>query len=248
MDLIVLPSFPLNKAKLKGFTDFLGDYFTLHVIDYPGFSKQTEPLEKITKENLLYYLKKQIDALNLNSYILCGISMGFYLASHLNDRKCKGILALEPATGSRLLRANRFTRSFNSFILSLGGENLAWTHPLFRKSAERSLDCPKGRIDWTLKDIDPRSFFATLDILISTDQVKPRDLPTLLVINDKDRVIKAPETISFLKENLTRLTILKTTLDHYPHPLTKANLKKHIDKEKLQSAVDTFLRDIKESR
>src|SRR3989338_8142785 len=57
--LVLVHSFPTNSNILSGLIEFLEQYFTVHFIDLPGFTKQIPPLKKILDE--LKDTKKIID-------------------------------------------------------------------------------------------------------------------------------------------------------------------------------------------
>ena len=96
-NLVLLHSFPTNSILLSGYIEYLSDSFNVYFIDLPGFTKAVPPLERVTFAGYYDFVGRKIKELDLDSYLVEGISFGFAIVNHLNhDRKCKGIIAIEP--------------------------------------------------------------------------------------------------------------------------------------------------------
>src|SRR6266496_3587000 len=108
-NLVLVHSFPTNSILLRGLIEYLSDYFNVHFVDLPGFTKGTTPLPHITLSGYSAFLEEKINELGLETYLVAGISFGFAVvnkAKHSN--KCLGILAIEPYIGTKSLQKPRF--------------------------------------------------------------------------------------------------------------------------------------------
>jgi len=85
-NLVLVNAFLTNSLVLRGLIDYLGKYFRVHFIDLPGFIRDIPPLSEISLENYASYVRRRIDELDLDSYLLGGISFGFAVVSHLAAR------------------------------------------------------------------------------------------------------------------------------------------------------------------
>ena len=107
-NLIIIHSFPSNSIILKGFYDFLSDFFNVYPIDLPGFTSDEKPLAKINFQGYRQHVEKEIAHLNLKSYFLGGISFGFAIANACQvDDQCKGFLAIAPYLNNDYIVPNK---------------------------------------------------------------------------------------------------------------------------------------------
>ena len=79
-DLVIIHSFPSNTRLWRGFYELLGDFFTVHPIDLPGFTPEKKPLKTISLRAYATHVEQEIERLQLASYLLAGISFGFSIA------------------------------------------------------------------------------------------------------------------------------------------------------------------------
>ena len=104
-NLILVHSFPTNSILLKGFIGYIDDYFNVYPIDLPGFRKDIKPLQKITIDSYSKFVEEKVKKLNLDDFLIGGISFGFIVVNNAKiDKKCKGIIAIEPYVNSKSLR------------------------------------------------------------------------------------------------------------------------------------------------
>src|SRR4030042_5329233 len=119
-NLVLVNAFLTNSLVLRGLIDYLGKYFRVHFIDLPGFVRDIPPLPKLTLEDYAAYVQRRIDDLDLNSYLLGGISFGFAVISHLDPgERCKGVVAITPFLCSRWLTLGLVKKSTSSFLVRL---------------------------------------------------------------------------------------------------------------------------------
>lgn len=139
-NLVLVNAFYINSILLKGFIDYLSRYFNLHFIDLPGFAKHSPPLEEISVSLYSEYVSQKINRLNLNHYIIAGISFGFLIVSSISlDTKCKGIVAIFPYINKNFLKLKITKRTFynfaSQFFISFNLSESIWRNKMFHKMA-----------------------------------------------------------------------------------------------------------------
>jgi pimeloyl-ACP methyl ester carboxylesterase len=249
-NLVIVHSFPTNSLILKGFYDFLRDYFNVYPIDLPGFIKEIKPMKTIELENYAQYVKKEIKKLKLESYWIAGVSFGFVVVNLVKDKKhCKGILAIEPYLGTASLNLSisqkvlfvlmiSVLRFFNVFYR-------AWHSPYFQKrflfgSSARVNDKIKGY----LNEIDARTFFETAKILLINKNhgCFLKNCPYILVINKHDGSVLADQIIHKFKTEARNLSIIHTSAAHFPKDMSKKYFRKNIQKGEIEKMLE-FMRE-----
>jgi len=221
-NLVLVNAFLTNSLVLRGLIDYLGNYFRVHFIDLPGFVRDIPPLSKVTLENYAAYVQGQIDGLDLDSYILGGISFGFAVISHLDPNElCKGVVAITPFLNSRWLNLGLFKKSAYSLLVRL---TLAfdlplkiWNHRLFRRVFHWYSDYPADRIETLLSQMEGRTFFETARLILTHRQpCRFQNLPYVLVLSHSDRTIKNGPLLELFEKKIDRLKVVRAGIDHYP--------------------------------
>ena len=77
---VFIHAFPLDKSMWKGQTDYLRDKFRVITYDVRGFGNSEASTEELTIDLFVSDLKHLLDTLGLSKVILCGFSMGGYIA------------------------------------------------------------------------------------------------------------------------------------------------------------------------
>lgn len=245
-NLVLLHSFPTNSILLRGYIEYLSDHYNVYSIDLPGFTKIVRPLEKITFDGYCDYVERKIDELNLNSYFVEGISFGFAIINHLRlNSKCKGIIAIEPFLGSRSLKFNVIKKSFYSFIIqavcTFKLYSLFWGSRLLAKYLPKLSRYPSETMMIMFEQIDGRTFFETANIILKDHNTYQfHNLPYVLIANKQDRTVNFDYVYDVLSQNVTRLLVLNTEIDHYPRDTSKAYFKNMVPDEIFQKIAAFF--------
>lgn len=245
-NLVIVHSFPTNSFILKGFYDFLRDYFTVYPIDLPGFVKMIAPLKKIELESYALYVKKEIKKLKLESYWIAGVSFGFVVVNLVKDKKhCKGILAIEPYLGTASL--NLSTRQKILFVIMISVLRFfnifyrAWHSPFFQgKFLFGSSANINEKIKKYLNEIDARTFFEMARILLVNKKhgCSLGNCPYILVINKHDGSVLADKIIYKFRTEAPNLSIIHTTAAHFPKDMSKEYFRKNIKKSEIKKMIE----------
>ncbi|MFA6520315.1 MAG: hypothetical protein WCT44_01765 [Candidatus Paceibacterota bacterium] len=245
-NLVIIHSFPTNSIILKGFYEFLSDFFNVYPVDLPGFLKGIKPLKTINFINYARYVEREIKKLNLESYWVGGVSFGFAVVNLIKDHKnCRGVFAIEPYLGTENLNIPFFKRLFYIFIIKILSAMNAfykvWHSPfiqqylLFGSSARFD-----EKIKSLLDEMDARTFFETAKLLLHNREIDCKFLkrPYVLVINKSDGSIRANRVISRFANEVDNLVIAHTSAEHYPKTITKEYFKKRMKEEELAKILD----------
>ena len=226
-NLVLVNAFLTNSLVLRGLIDYLSRFFRVHFIDLPGFIKDVPPLDEVTLENYADYVRRRLDVLRLDSYLLGGISFGFAVISHLPpDRRCRGVVAITPYLNARWLNLNPLKKSTYAFLvrlaLALDISGKVWNHRFFQRVFHWYSDYPPERIDTLLSHMEARTFFETARIILShCGPCRFQDRPHVLILSQLDRTIKNTPLLKFFQENVSRLKVVHVGIDHYPSEVSE---------------------------
>jgi pimeloyl-ACP methyl ester carboxylesterase len=221
-NLVLVNAFLTNSLVLGGLIDYLGRYFRVHFIDLPGFTRDIPPLSEITLENYAAYVRRRIDELGLEAYLLGGISFGFAVVSNLVPCEgCRGLVAIAPFLGSRMLNLGPFKKSAYSLLvrmtLAFGLPSKVWNHRLFHRAFHWYSDYPHDRIESLLAEMEGRTFFETARIILTHSQpCRFQNLPYVLILSRSDRTIKNRPLLELFEEKIERLKVVHAGFEHYP--------------------------------
>ncbi len=239
--LVLVHSFPTNSILLQGLTEFLSDFFTVHFIDLPGFHKNSPPTKgKISLKKFSNYFDQKILELNLDQYIVGGISFGFLVVNNAKlDSKCKAVLAMEPFVNTKCLNISFWTQKKYLMITAvlklvsmLKLEKRIWESNWFNEYLQKESDYPRDRVDTIINSIDSRTFFSVTSLLLNyTKNPKFHKLPHFLIGNFADKTINFDSVVEIFIKSLHELHIASEPIDHYPKDLTKNYFKTRIPKE-----------------
>lgn len=247
-NLVVVHSFPTNSILLGGLIEYLNDYFNVYFIDLPGFTREVPPLSEISFEAYSQFVEGKMGEFGLDSYLVGGISFGFTIVNNIqHDNKCRGMIAMEPYIGPGSLRMG-FLKSvfYNTFVKSVVSLNLSskvWENKLFREYLPKLRHYPQDSVDIIFNQIDARTFFETANLIISNkDHSRFQDFPHILIANKDDRTVDYNYILKTFTENVERLLVINTTIDHYPKEPTKAYFKEKIPEEDVKRIFDFISR------
>lgn len=241
--LVLVHSFPTNSILLRGLEEFLSDFFIVHFIDLPGFTKDSKPLEKISIDEFSHYLDQQIERITVNEYVVGGISFGFLIATNAHlDRRCRAILAIEPYINATFLRFSFWERQkYRLTFLCI--QILGWFHAiqflwkskLFELYLRDLTGYTNERVRLMLDCFDPHTFFSVAKLL-TTSSKEPRlhALPYFLIGNHTDRTVDFSRTIDFFRERVKNFSFLPVSIEHYPKDLSRSYFQSHIPVTSIQ--------------
>lgn len=245
-NLVLVHSFPTNSHLLAGFYEYLGDYFNVYPIDLPGFTKKTQPLDTISIPNYAQFVQDQVRNLDINQYLLGGISFGFAVANEVvPDQRCRGLLAMEPylnvdslhlSAGKRLAYQSLLRFASSS---SLGGK--LWGSAVLNRFLGATIGYPADRIEAMTSQVDGRTFLETAQVILgNTNPPKFHDLPHALVVNPSDGTVNYSHLVNTFRQGVKDLHIVHTQVDHYPKDLTPDYFRDKINPESIRGMIDWF--------
>ena len=242
--LLLVHSFPTNSVLLHGLEEFLSDFFTVHFIDLPGFHQNSPPCAgKITLKKFSHYFDQKVAELNVDEYIVGGVSFGFLVINNAQlDKRCKAILAMEPFVNTKCLNISPWKQveyialaAILRAIHLLKIERRIWESKWFSSYLEKESDYPRERINTIIKHLDARTFFAVTGLLLTyRKNPKFHNLPHFLIGNFADTTINFEHTVEIFIKNLHELHIASEPIDHYPKDLTKSYFKTRIPHEHIE--------------
>lgn len=226
INMILVQAYPANENLSAGIIQYLNDYFNVHFINLPGFHPNVPAIENYDMELLVRYVETQIEELQLENYILAGISLGFLVVNSIKiDRKnCVAVLASGPFLGHKYLYFSKLKRVslilMLHMILWLGLEDWIWSSRIFESFLSKLLgNKSKEIIETILKEVDSRAFFGTGLELLKYDKL-PRfqDIPYILLINPHDEAINFSKTLDAFWQGIETnlLRVVMTDVAHYP--------------------------------
>ncbi len=248
--LLLVHSFPTNSVLLHGLEEFLSDFFIVHFIDLPGFHKNNPPFTgEITLERFSNYFDKKIAGLDVDEYIVGGVSFGFLVVNNAKlDKRCKAILAMEPFVNTKCLNTS-FLKQRGYVVMAIllklihffHIEKQIWKSKWFNWVLQKEADYPKERVDTIIQHIDSRTFFSVTSLLLNYNK-NPNfhELPYFLIGNFEDKTINFNSVVEVFKKNLRKLHIFSVPIDHYPKDLTKEYFKERIPNENIQSMIESI--------
>lgn len=239
--LLLVHSFPTNSVLLHGLEEFLADYFTVHFIDLPGFHKDVPAFHgPITLKRFSNYLDVKVAELDVDEYVVGGISFGFLVVNNAKlDLRCKAVIAMEPFLNTKCLNISFWKQKRYIVIATLLQvvhvfhlEKLIWESKWFNLYLQKVSNYPKERVDTIIKHIDSRTFFVLARLLLTyTKNPKFHTLPHFLIGNFADTTINFDAVVEIFIKNLHELHIASEPIEHYPRDLTKSYFKTRIPKD-----------------
>lgn len=245
-NLVLVNAFLTNSLVLRGFIDYLGRFFRVHFIDLPGFINYVPPLTEVSLENYARYVRRRIDDLGLESYLLGGISFGYAVIAHLPpDERCRGIVAITPYLCSRWLKLGLIKKSTYAFLVRLAIffdlSVKVWNHRLFHRVFHWYSDYPAERIDLLLSQMEGRTFFETARIILSERRSGPfHKQPHVLILSHSDKTLKNGPLLKHFEENVGRLKVVRVGIEHYPLDVTEDYFQSRLPQEDIQKIILFF--------
>ena len=248
-NLVLVNSFYTNSILLGELIDFLSDHVNVHFIDLPGFALHAPPLDKVSLDSFAQYVDEKIKALDLDHYILSGMSFGYTVVCRLPyDERCKGVVAIFPFLGKKSLRLKRRKRLFYILVVNFFSafhlSAWAWKTRLLKKFAFWYSTYPPDRVQVILDHMDGRTFFETGRIIFRRRVNLPfQDLPHVLILNPEDTTICYDYALRAFTDNVKELCLLQIDMDHYPVNPTKGYFQERFQAENMKRISDFLNRN-----
>lgn len=245
-NLVLVNAFLTNSLILRGLTDYLERFFTVHFIDLPGFTRDVPPLAEISLDNYAGYVRQRIENLGLASFLLGGISFGFAVINQLPpDNRCRGVVAIAPYLNARWLNLSPLKKSTYALLvriaLALDLPTKVWTHPVFHRVFHWYSDYPGDRIDTLLDQMEGRTFFETARIILSHRQpCRFHNQPYVLILSQTDKTVKNNPLLKAFRENIERLKVVQAGIDHYPVEISPDYFESRFPQEEIMDIIGFF--------
>jgi pimeloyl-ACP methyl ester carboxylesterase len=84
-NIVFLHAFPLSQLMWKSNVDKISEKHNCYLLDLPGFGISPTPNHPVSFEYYVESVKETLEALKLQSAVLCGLSMGGYLCLRLYE-------------------------------------------------------------------------------------------------------------------------------------------------------------------
>ena len=239
-NLVLTHSFPTNSIILKGLIEFLSDYFNVYFINLPGFTKKVTPMQNISIEGYAEFLEKEIKNLHLDKYVLGGISFSHCVVSKTDlDNNCRAIIAMEPFVNkSALVVKNKELFLFKTtvkVIKLLRLYSYIWKKQYLNKFLKFS---NPEILDIIYREIDPKTFIDTTDLIFSYSDKSWLNKPHILVANKDDKKVSYSKNLKLFRENVNDLLVVNTTVEHFPDFMTKDYFRNHISKKTIDKMME----------
>lgn len=242
-NLVLVQAFPANSTLSQGAITYLEEFFHVHFIDLPGFHPSVKPLDKISLENYVKYVEEKIESLNLDNYILSGISFGFLVANQVktNDR-CLFIFAIEPYLGYQYISLSvekRLAIFVVSTLLSIDDFiSKVWEKGWFRNLMSQLMNKTKAVINVVIREMDPQTLIKTSKIVLwYNKKITFQNKPYVLLLNPRCNLIKFDKTLYEFVDNIPnqQLRVILTTVEHYPKDPTYEYFKENLSHNEIES-------------
>jgi pimeloyl-ACP methyl ester carboxylesterase len=251
-DLVLVNAFYSNSRILRGLIEYLGERFRVHFIDLPGFCLDSPPLEEVNLASFTAFVRRRVDGLNLDRYIIGGISFGFLVANSLPpDGRCRAVVAIAPYIDKQSLNLGPLKRTSYRVVTELasatGLARRAWKTRAARRFAHWYSRYPADRVDLILDHMDAQTFFKTGRLILRNHhRCVFHDIPYILIANPNDTTIRYDYIVRRFRENTDRLLVVETSIDHYPEQISKSYFQERFAADDLER-VSAFVRSHQDS-
>lgn len=245
-NIVIIQAFPANRTLSAGIIEYLSDFFNVHFIDLPGFHPDLKPLENPTIEKYTQFANKKIRELNLDKFVLAGISFGFLIATKVavNKDNCLAILGSGPYLGHIYVRFPKGKKLLLRISLKILdktriGEKI-WYSNTFKKVLTHFLGKKsKAIVDTIVMEVNPEAFFKTASMILTYDE-KPnfkKGIPHVLLMNPRDTAIDFYKTLETLIDyiDINKLRVIITRVEHYPKNPTYEYFKEAFTPNEIES-------------
>jgi hypothetical protein len=245
-NLILVNAFYTNSILLRGLIEFLEDYFRVYFIDLPGFIRSSPSLEKISLENFSDHVRRRIEELRLDSFILGGISFGFLIINGIpTNGQCLGTAAILPYINASSLKLKpakkKAYRLLVRFVLSFNLSQWVWNSRVCRRLATWYSVYPAERVDVIFDEMDGRTFFETARMILENAAVcNIQNRPTTLFLSRSDGTIDNVYVADLFRNKIRDLLIVNTEISHYPNRVDKKYFQERIPDADMKRMIEFY--------
>lgn len=246
IDFVLVQAFPANEVLSKGIFDILNRYFNVHFLNLPGFHSSEAPIDGRSIDDYVTNIEERIDALNLDKFVLAGISFGFLLINKANISKEKLYyrMGFAPFLGISKTKLTKkkvlLLKVLTSSVCKLHIENRVWNNQVSYYFAKRLFKDDDLVLDEIFRSTQPKSFFEVLHyILTFKGPIEFKDSNYVLYMNPNDETVDYMETFDYFKKGVppSRLKVVNTNLPHFPKDLSTEFFEKTVTKAEIDKIV-----------
>ncbi|MBN1272950.1 MAG: hypothetical protein JXB26_11840 [Candidatus Aminicenantes bacterium] len=248
-NLVLINAFYTNSIILNDFLEYLNDHFNLYFIDLPGFISNVPALSEVSLESYCAYVENEVNKLNLDHFIMGGISFGFLIANRISlNGNCKGIVAITPYLNAESLNLHPFRKKCYSIFVNMADSfkhtERLWNARTTRKLAYWYSSYPRDRVDVILDEMDPKTFFKTGKLILNgNEEFMVQNLPYVLIANPEDTTIKYEYLLKTFQDNVSNLLICNTNIEHFPQTICKEYFAERFSLSQIKE-IKSFLNNI----
>ncbi|HEO98067.1 MAG TPA: alpha/beta hydrolase [Epsilonproteobacteria bacterium] len=241
---IFIHGFPFDHTLWDEVIDVLADKYYCISYDIRGFGSSAVGTGQFTMEQYVDDLEQLISVLELEDPILCGFSMGGYIALRAHEREKANYKALILANTTTLSDSDEARLKRAAAIKGIDEEgtepfldsffSVAFTDAYREKKAQKPEEWKTRILRFSPIGIKG-GLFAMLGRTDTTQSLKNAEIPVLLITGKEDRVI-SPDKMKKMGEGIKNSTFV--SLDHCGHMSMIENPQGFI------SAVQSFLEQL----
>ena len=221
--ILILPGWGDNRITFNYLINYLKDYFTIYILDYPGFGNSSMPLSDLTIYDYANLIDNFLIKLKINNPILIGHSFGGRIISILANTskiKFKKLLLIDVAGLKKKKDLKLFLKQFTYKLLKKFGLllpkkiRLKYLNFLFNKFSSNDYKSLDKRLLKTFQNIVREDL---------TSYYKGINLETLILWGENDDITPYQDGIKINKLILNSSLIKIENTTHFPY-LEKPNL------------------------
>ena len=235
---VLIPGYGTNRRTFQGLIDYLNEFFEIYFIDLPGFAKEVPPLHEISFQSFGQYIQKELDELNLDSYVLAGVSLGFGVIGQLKlDDRCKAIMGLFPYTNIESINFPFYEKLYlvtGADIISRLKiyDKVFYSEFFHTKFLEMGIGQDSLKI--TLEDMDARTYFETMRLIFQTqDEYHFQHKPYILIYNPHDNVVNGEYLVKLFHKKTKDPLVIENSVSHLLPELSTTYFRQHLNRDRI---------------
>lgn len=212
--IVFIHGFPFDKTLWRDVVDALKDEYYCITYDIRGFGKSEADTAQFTMESYVQDLEKIVSSLKLDKPIICGFSMGGYIALRANEKEnYKALILANTKTGSdddkaKLKRAAGISKIDEEGIEPFIDEFLS---AAFSEGFIKNEPSKIKQIKENIMSSNPLGIKAALLAMISrtdtTQSLEKMEIPVLLITGENDKIIPK-ETMKEMADKIKNATFV----------------------------------------
>ncbi|HOX84323.1 MAG TPA: alpha/beta hydrolase [Chryseolinea sp.] len=215
--IVFIHGFPLNKAMWNHQVEILRNRYRVITYDVRGYGNSEPGDEELTIDLFALDLKRLLDALNLEKVILCGFSMGGYIALRAIEKFPERFdsLILCDTQCSADTPESKDKRMKSIQAIRLGGIELYadqilsgffFNDPVNKKSKE--MIEVRRMIESSSPEVVCNTLLALADRSETCSNLEKIDIPVLILVGNEDNVTP-PSAAEFMHSKISGSTLFK---------------------------------------